>query len=211
VASFPERESQVDGASSQEQVSSFCPASLPAMVRWESFQQTWMEPSSPTTSRFSKSVLQDWIPPFSAGGYGHLISWNCASAPVEGTTNRVRLQEERFLAIEIPLPPLEEQGRIVTRIDGLVAKIAEARFLRRQATEDATSLLRSQMGQTFDRLSQLHGQQTFGSFSPHVNARSFSTTQDLCRLGNQPTIEKNLLTKQQRGHPYCELDVVSRR
>ena len=31
----------------------------------------------------------------------------------EGTTNRVRLQEDRFLQKEIPLPPLTEQRRIV--------------------------------------------------------------------------------------------------
>lgn len=34
----------------------------------------------------------------------------------EGTTNRVRLQEDRFLNLQIPLPPLAEQRRIVARI-----------------------------------------------------------------------------------------------
>jgi len=50
----------------------------------------------------------------------------------EGTTNRVRLKEDRFLSLEIPLPPLSEQKRIVARIEELSAKIAEARSLRKQ-------------------------------------------------------------------------------
>ncbi len=51
-------------------------------------------------------------------------------AASEGTTNRVRLKIDRFLATEIPLPPIEEQGRIVARIEELAAKIEEARGLR---------------------------------------------------------------------------------
>ena len=51
----------------------------------------------------------------------------------EGTTNRVRLQPVRLLQIEVPLPPLPEQRRIVARIDQLSAKIEEARGLDRRA------------------------------------------------------------------------------
>jgi type I restriction enzyme S subunit len=61
----------------------------------------------------------------------------------EGTTNRVRLQEDRFLALEIPLPRLAEQRRIVARIEALSARIAEARSLRHQAEEEAEALLTS--------------------------------------------------------------------
>ncbi len=56
----------------------------------------------------------------------------------EGSTNRVRLQPERFLGLRIPLPSLAEQRRIVARIDELAAKIEEARGLRR-AVEDMTA------------------------------------------------------------------------
>lgn len=55
----------------------------------------------------------------------------------EGTTNRVRLQQDRFLALEIPLPPLAEQRRIVARIEELAAKIEEAHAIRKQSTEEA--------------------------------------------------------------------------
>lgn len=59
----------------------------------------------------------------------------------EGTTNRVRLKEERFLASEIPLPPLPEQRRIVARIRGLAAKIEEAWGLRQSIESDEHGLL----------------------------------------------------------------------
>lgn len=59
----------------------------------------------------------------------------------EGTTNRVRLKEDRFLATKIPLPPLDEQRRIVARLEALAARIAEARGLRRAAQRDMRHLL----------------------------------------------------------------------
>ncbi len=62
-------------------------------------------------------------------------------AASEGTTNRIRLKEDRFLAMEIPLALLDEQRRIVARIEELAARIEEARGLRRQAVEEAKSLI----------------------------------------------------------------------
>ena len=59
----------------------------------------------------------------------------------EGTTNRVRLQEDKFLAREIALPSLHEQRRIVARIEELAKDIEEARGLRSQAAEEAHALL----------------------------------------------------------------------
>lgn len=53
----------------------------------------------------------------------------------EGTTNRVRLSENRFAALEIALPPLCEQRRIVTRIGELAEKIGEARKLHNEANK----------------------------------------------------------------------------
>src|SRR5207249_8193310 len=40
-------------------------------------------------------------------------------------TSRNRLKEEKFLSMEIPIPPLPQQRRIVARIEELAAKIHE--------------------------------------------------------------------------------------
>ena len=76
------------------------------------------------------------------------LGWMCRTASFveeckrasEGTTNRVRLQEDKFLEREIPLPPLAEQRRVVARIEELAAQIHEARTLRYQAAEEAEAL-----------------------------------------------------------------------
>ena len=62
----------------------------------------------------------------------------------EGTTNRVRLQPDRFLRIEVSLPSLDEQRRIVARIEELSAKIQEARNLRQNSTEETEALTASE-------------------------------------------------------------------
>lgn len=61
----------------------------------------------------------------------------------EGTTNRVRLDESKFLRLEINIPPLFEQQRIVARIESLAVKIEGARRLRYQANEAADALVLS--------------------------------------------------------------------
>ncbi len=61
----------------------------------------------------------------------------------EGTTNRVRLKEDKFLNLTVPLPPLPEQRRIVAKIEKLTDKIEEAKGLRRGAIEEAEALILS--------------------------------------------------------------------
>lgn len=53
----------------------------------------------------------------------------------------VRLQEDKFLAMGIPLPSLAEQRTIVTRIEELSAKIQEARVFRQQAEDETHALI----------------------------------------------------------------------
>jgi type I restriction enzyme S subunit len=59
----------------------------------------------------------------------------------EGTTNRVRLKEDRFLALDISLPSLEEQKRLVARIGHLAAQIQEAQSIRNLAADEVDALV----------------------------------------------------------------------
>lgn len=95
----------------------------------------------------------------------------------EGTTNRVRLKEERFLALEIPLPPLAEQRRVVARIEELAAQIHEARTLRRQAAEEAEAFSHSGAESVFRRLSMSIGTKSVGDVCTSVTDGDHNTPQ----------------------------------
>lgn len=56
---------------------------------------------------------------------------------------RQRLKPESFLAYTIPLPPLEEQQRIVAKMDRLAHMIEEAQVLRARSIEECTQLCRA--------------------------------------------------------------------
>ena len=79
------------------------------------------------------------------------LGWICRTATFvelcqrasEGTTNRIRLKEGRFLTLKIPLPPLAEQRRLVARIEALAAQVEEAKSLRRKSGEHASALSHS--------------------------------------------------------------------
>jgi len=66
-----------------------------------------------------------------------------ANRASSGTTHRIRADEEGFLQIQVPLPPLGEQRSIVARVEALAARVAEAQSLRREAAEEAEALFTS--------------------------------------------------------------------
>jgi len=61
--------------------------------------------------------------------------WSKCDEKSRGTSGKNRIRPERFLEIEIPLPKLPEQRRIVARIEGLTARVDEARALHHQVLE----------------------------------------------------------------------------
>jgi len=69
--------------------------------------------------------------------------WQKCAALSQGTSGKNRIRPERFLSIDIPLPPLDEQRRIVTTIEGLAARIEECRAVHTEVVEDCAVLCRS--------------------------------------------------------------------
>lgn len=56
-------------------------------------------------------------------------------------TSRNRLKEDKLLAMKMPLPPVEEQQRIVANIDELAAKIEEASSFCKGAQEEVEMII----------------------------------------------------------------------
>jgi restriction endonuclease S subunit len=90
----------------------------------------------PTFELNPKKVLARWIHWQTKTKF----FWEKCAHLSQGTSGKNRIKPELFLTVEIPLPPLEEQRRIVARIEELVGKVEEARGLRRGAIEEVQSL-----------------------------------------------------------------------
>lgn len=68
----------------------------------------------------------------------------------EGTTNRVRLDEDKFLALKVRLPSVGEQKRVVDRVDSVARKLLEADTIRTEQRRLTEQLIAS----AFDDISR---------------------------------------------------------
>ena len=75
---------------------------------------------------------------------------------------RSALRFDDLAGIEIPLPPLAEQRRVVARIEALAAQIHEARILRQQAAEETEALTKSTLNQELMAAAEKFGVSTNG-------------------------------------------------
>jgi len=98
-------------------------------------------------------------------------------AASEGTTNRVRLQEDRFLATEIPLPPLDEQRRIVARIEALAGRVAEAQRLRVEAIGAGKAFIESCTDKVLTRLASKYESRKFSEICTSITDGDHITPQ----------------------------------
>jgi type I restriction enzyme S subunit len=73
------------------------------------------------------------------------------NAQAHGTTGYAAVRPKQFLALEIPLPPLTEQRRIVVRIEALARRVAEGQSLRREASEEAKSFMQAALREVFGK------------------------------------------------------------
>jgi len=60
------------------------------------------------------------------------------------------INRNRIYELEIPLPPIAEQNKIVAKLEGLLAKIKEAKRLRAEAQEAAQNLLSAELHKIFE-------------------------------------------------------------
>lgn len=74
--------------------------------------------------------------------------WDQLGDQATGMGDRRRtLKQDALLNCKIPLPPLEDQKRIVAHIEALAHRIEEARGLRQGAIEDAEALISAELNQ----------------------------------------------------------------
>lgn len=62
-----------------------------------------------------------------------------------------RIRMEALWNAPIPLPPLEEQWRIVAKVEALMARVREARRLRAEAKKDAERLMQAALAEVLPR------------------------------------------------------------
>jgi type I restriction enzyme, S subunit len=106
----------------------------------------------------------------------------------KGTTGYAAVRPKYLLAAKIPLPPLEEQQRIVARIESLAANIEEARGLREKAVVGAEAIIPAVMHGKFD----FDGSETtVGDFATVQGGFAFASesydekgTHQVVRIGN---------------------------
>ena len=73
----------------------------------------------------------------------------------EGSTNRVRLKEDRFMAMEIHRPPVDEQQRIVAKLDMVNSLANNCVRETRAARSDAQAVVSSAFRRIVDRVPRL--------------------------------------------------------
>ncbi|MDD2710985.1 MAG: restriction endonuclease subunit S [Verrucomicrobiae bacterium] len=117
--------------------------------------KAWEGALALVTPEFDGWFLSPVFPTFRANRERLLpkfLEWYCKRKSVWGElqrksrgigARRESVHPEQFLSLEIPLPPLPEQRRVVGRIDELEGQIQEALNIRMEATEESEALLRS--------------------------------------------------------------------
>ena len=94
-------------------------------------------PEFPTYSIDKSSLLPEWFAWYSkTKGL-----WTQCDVLSRGTSGQNRLRPDRFLEVRLPIPPLDEQRRIVARLDRVAELIQERRDAIATADSDLQSLL----------------------------------------------------------------------
>ncbi len=122
-------------------------------------------------------VIPKFISYFLNSKRGKDILYNIARPAIQ----MANINAEEFRSIQIPLPfkngtlDLEEQKRIVSRIETLFEKLDKARELRLQAKKEAEELLKSALHQVFSKADEKGWKRMkLKELGKYINGRAFS-------------------------------------
>jgi type I restriction enzyme S subunit len=134
--------------------------------------------------------------------------WQACDEKSQGTSGKNRIRPEKFLEIEIPLPPLTEQRRIVARIEALARKIDKVKSMIQEIETDLDRMLLSAYHSIADNAERKPMEDVAPLFRrpanvgleenyPQVSVRSFGrgTFHKPDLLGNEITWQKPYLVK----------------
>lgn len=134
--------------------------------------------------------------------------WKKCDALSQGTSGKNRIRPEKFLTIELPLPSIDEQRRIVERIDRLAAKLEEGRRTAHESDVVTDSFLLA----AYHKIAESAPRKRFGDVAPltrrpaeidaqteypQVSVRSFGkgTFHNPPLLGSEITWQKPFLVR----------------
>lgn len=100
--------------------------------------------------RPSPQVVGEWVWHF----VRQEIFRNRAKESFRGGVGQQRVPQDFLESQLLPLPPLDEQRRIVAKIEALMARIREAQALRRETQKDAERLMQAALAEVFPHLGQ---------------------------------------------------------
>ncbi|MDO9303060.1 MAG: restriction endonuclease subunit S, partial [Anaerolineales bacterium] len=78
-------------------------------------------------------------------------------AHARGTTGYAAVRPKQFLSLEISLPPLGEQHRIVERVESLAIHIAKANSLRKEVNEETDLLFSRTLSEAYNEALSIAG------------------------------------------------------
>jgi type I restriction enzyme, S subunit len=127
--------------------------------------------------------------------------WEACDVKSQGTSGKNRIRPEKFLEIEIPLPPVMEQRRIVAHVESLARQVNEAQRLREEADMEANKLLDSGLIHLFENSNApkkslrevSHFQRGRFSWRPRNEPRFYDGDYPFIQIGDIPR-DRKLIT-----------------